>query len=185
MKNESQPESMGPSPVGSPQAFLVVAGLICVVAMLAGCGRPAPVEPDGGVAPGGHWVQLDLRGTRGGDNKSRSNSSAIGARVEIKTGGVFQQFVVGGASGPVAAAPLRIHAGLGENTQIDWLRILWPDAVLQAELELAADRVVEVTELARKTSSCPYLFSWDGSHYQFVADFVGVGGLGYLVAPGA
>ena len=92
--------------------------------------------------------------------------------------------MVGGASGPVGMAPLRVHAGLGDNPKIDWLRIVWPDAVLQAEIELAADRVATVTELSRKTSSCPYLFAWNGSRFEFVADFGGVGGLGYLSSPG-
>ena len=71
----------------------------------------------------------------------RSNNSAIGARVEIKTGSVFQQYVVGTSSGQVAVPPYRIHAGLGQYSKVDWLRIMWPDAVLQAELELPADQV--------------------------------------------
>ncbi len=133
---------------------------------------------------GGHWIALDLLGTRAQDKKSRSNNSAIGARVEIKTGTVFQQHVVGAGCGPTTMPPLRIHAGLGPHTKVDWLRIIWPDAVLQAELELAGDRVVTVTELPRKTSSCPYLFAWNGSRFRFVADFGGVGGLGYMVEPG-
>ena len=39
------------------------------------------------------------------DRKARSNNSAIGARVEVKTGMVFQQLVTGGSSGPVAMPP--------------------------------------------------------------------------------
>ena len=136
------------------------------------------------VTPGGHWIELDLRGTATKDKKTRSNNSAIGARVEIKTGTMSQQFLVGTTSGPVAMAPLRIHAGLGDHPKIDWLRILWPDAVLQAEVEVAGDRVALITELSRKTSSCPYLFAWNGSRFEFVGDFGGVGGLGYLVEPG-
>jgi hypothetical protein len=136
------------------------------------------------VTPGGHWIQLDLRGTETADKKTRSNNSAIGARVEIKTGAVIQQFTVGASTGAVTTAPLRIHAGLGANTKIDWLRILWPDAVLQAELELPVDRVTTITELQRKTSSCPYLFAWNGDRFEFVADFGGVGGLGYWLSPG-
>ncbi len=136
------------------------------------------------ITPGGHWIGLDLRGRIGRDKMTRSNNSAIGARVEVKTGNVFQQSVVGGVSGPVAALPLRVHAGLGDHPKVDWLRIVWPDAVLQAEIELAGDRVAPITELSRKTSSCPYLFAWDGSRFRFVSDFGGVGGLGYLVAPG-
>jgi hypothetical protein len=143
--------------------------------------KPYVVE---NVTPGGHWIEIDLRGTRGQDKKTRSNNSAIGARVEIKTGSVFQQYVVGTSSGQVAVPPYRIHAGLGEYSKVDWLRITWPDAVLQAELELPADQVMTIVELQRKVSSCPHLFAWDGSHFEFISDFGGMGGIGYLVAPG-
>lgn len=152
----------------------------CDILLAPGTGKPVLVV---NATPGGHWIALDLRGTSTPDNQSRSNASAVGARVEIKTGAVLQQFVVGGNSGAVAMPPLRVHAGLGENTQVDWLRILWPDAVLQAELELPADRVQTVTELQRKTSSCPYLFAWNGTRFEFVSDFGGVGGLGYWTGP--
>ncbi|MFC1792746.1 FG-GAP-like repeat-containing protein [Planctomycetota bacterium] len=163
----------------------------CVVADFTGNGncdillapigeKPFLVE---NVTPGGHWIEIDLRGTREQDKKTRSNNSAIGARVEIKTGSVFQQYVVGTSSGQVAVPPYRIHAGLGQYSKVDWLRIMWPDAVLQAELELPADQVITITELQRKTSSCPHLFVWDGSHFEFVSDFGGMGGMGYLVAP--
>jgi tetratricopeptide (TPR) repeat protein len=136
------------------------------------------------VTPGGHWIQLDLVGKRPQDSKARSNHSAIGARVEVKTGAVFQQFVVGSSSGPTAMAPLRIHAGLGGSPTVDWLRIIWPDAVLQGEVEMVADCTTVVEQVPRKASSCPYLFAWNGEQFEFVADFGGVGGLGYLVSPG-
>lgn len=136
------------------------------------------------VIPGGHWIQLDLVGKRPQDAKARSNHSAVGARVEVKTGAVFQQFVVGGSSGPVAMPPLRIHAGLGDSPTVDWLRIIWPDAVLQGEVEMVADCTTVVEQVPRKASSCPYLFAWNGEQFEFVADFGGVGGLGYLVSPG-
>jgi lipoprotein NlpI len=136
------------------------------------------------ITVGGNAIQIDLVGKRTQDIKSRSNNSAIGARVEVKTGPIFQQYVVGVPSGPVALAPYRIHAGLGPYAKVDWLRMLWPDAVLQAELELAANQVITIPELQRKISSCPHLFAWDGSHFAFISDFGGMGGLGYMVAPG-
>jgi len=164
----------------------------CVVADFTGDGKcdiflaPGGEEPMliANATPGGHWIELDLRGKRERGRKARSNSSAIGARVEIKTGTVFQQLMVGGSSGHSAMPPARVHLGLGDNPKVDWLRIVWPDAVVQAEIEVAADRVMEISEVQRKTSSCPYLFAWNGSRFEFVADFGGVGGLGYLVAPG-
>ena len=164
----------------------------CIVADFTGDGKCDIVLASMGTepmlianaTPGGHWMAIDLRGTRERDRKARSNSWGIGARVEVKTGTVFQQFVVGGSAGPVAMPPARVHVGLGDNPKVDWLRIVWPDAVVQAEVEVAADRVLKVKENQRKTSSCPYLFAWNGSRFEFIADFGGVGGLGYLVAPG-
>ncbi|MBN2270579.1 MAG: VCBS repeat-containing protein [Sedimentisphaerales bacterium] len=154
----------------------------CCDILLAPTGeRPFLIE---NATPNNRWIEIDLVGTRPQDKQSRSNNSGIGARVEIKTGAISQQYVVGTPSGPVAMPPYRIHAGLGRHRKIDWLRIMWPDAVLQAELELAADQVITITELQRKTSSCPHLFAWNGLHFEFISDFGGMGGLGYLVGPG-
>lgn len=164
----------------------------CVLADFRGKGRCDILLAPAGDAPmliqnvttGGHWIELDLVGARKQDNKARSDGSAIGARVEIRTGTVRQQYVVGGASGPAAMPPLRIHAGLGDHDKVEWLRVLWPDGVLQSEIDVPADRVTRLEELTRKVSSCPTLFAWDGGHFRFVSDFGGKGGLGYLVAPG-
>jgi len=153
----------------------------CDILLVAAGQSPLLIE---NVTPGGHWIQLDLVGKRPQDSKARSNHSGIGARVEVKTGAVFQQFVVGGSSGPAAMAPLRIHAGLGDSLSVDWLRIIWPDAVLQGEVEMVANCTTVVEQVPRKASSCPYLFVWNGEQFEFVADFGGVGGLGYLVSPG-
>lgn len=161
------------------------------------------------VTRGGHFVALDLLGTRlggagttpaaggagGGRNppsggtsqklSSRSANSAIGARVDVKAGTAVQQYVVGGSSGATAMPPLRIHAGLGAKSEIEWLRIFWPDAALQAEMQLAANRLFQVQEVNRKPGSCPHLFAWDGSRFALVSDFGGVGGLGFFLAPGS
>lgn len=150
--------------------------------LLAAVGQPPTLVSN--VTPGGHWLSLDLAGKRPTDKKARSPNSAIGARVEIKAGGLYQEFVVGGNCGAVACAPLRVHAGLGDHPKVDWLRIVWPDSVLQGEVEFAADRLASIGELNRKISSCPMLFVWDGHQFRFVADFGGVGGLGYLIKPG-
>ncbi|MHC4582969.1 MAG: CRTAC1 family protein [Planctomycetota bacterium] len=172
-------------------AITTEADASCVAADFTGDGRcDVFLAPTGekpflieNVTPGGHWIEIDLRGTRKQDKKSRSNNSAIGARVEVKAGTISQQYVIGSSSGPVATVPNRIHAGLGKYTKVDWLRIMWPDAVLQAELELPADQVVTIEELQRKVSSCPHLFAWDGSHFKLVSDFGGMGGIGYLTSP--
>lgn len=132
---------------------------------------------------GGHYIAIDLLGKQERDRSARSSVSPIGTRVEIRSGTVSEQFVVGVPSGPIALPPLRIHAGLGPNTQVQWLRIRWPDAMLQSELELAADQTMKIPETNRVSSTCPHLYAWDGSRFALVADFGGVGGLGYWIAP--
>jgi tetratricopeptide (TPR) repeat protein len=132
-----------------------------------------------GASQGGNWLALDLHGKRMQDQTSRSASSAIGARVELRSGNVFEQYVVGTPAGATAMPPLRVHAGLGVHSSVDWLRIQWPDSLLQAELEVGGNQVVAIPETSRRPTSCPHLFAWDGRHFAFVSDFGGVGGLGY------
>jgi hypothetical protein len=73
---------------------------------------------------------------------------------------------------------------LGGTEQADFLAIEWSDGVFQSELGLQAGRLHSVTETQRQLSSCPVLFAWDGQHYAFVSDLLGVGGLGYFLEPG-
>ena len=44
--------------------------------------------------------------------------------------------------------------------------------------------VVKVEELDRKPSSCPFLFTWNGTKFEFLTDFLGGGEMGYWEAPG-
>jgi Flp pilus assembly protein TadD len=137
------------------------------------------------VTRGGRWLAIDLEGKRTQDQTSLSSVSAIGARVELRAGTVMQQMVVGTPSGATAMPPLRIHAGLGDQTVVEWLRVLWPDSILQAELDVKGNQVLALPEVCRRTASCPHLFAWDGRQFAFISDFGGVGGLGYLTAPDA
>ena len=43
---------------------------------------------------------------------------------------------------------------------------------------------VAITELDRKPSSCPFLYTWNGARFEFVTDFMGAGEMGYWEAPG-
>ena len=55
---------------------------------------------------------------------------------------------------------------------------------MQCELNVAADQKLDLAENNRKTGSCPVLFTWNGERFVCLGDFLGGGGLGYLVAPG-
>lgn len=115
-----------------------------------------------------HSLTLSLKGLN--DNKS-----AIGAKVEVFAGALYQKFEI------TNAAPLTI--GLGKNTSADILRMLWPTGVLQDEAEVPA-KATQVTEIDRRGSSCPVLFAWDGARYRFVSDMIGAGVVGHWIAPG-
>src|SRR5262249_9502390 len=66
-------------------------------------------------------------------------------------------------------APL-VHFGLGEQSRINVMRIVWTNGTAQVELERPAGQAVEVEQ--RLTSSCPFLFTYDGQGMQFVTDFM-------------
>lgn len=109
---------------------------------------------------------------------------AVGLAVEVKTGRGLQSAIVTSSSGYLGSPPARLHFGAGANPRADYVRLEWPDATLQSELDVATDQQMRIAKVARKASSCPVLFSWSGERFEFVTDFLGVGGLGFFVAPG-
>jgi hypothetical protein len=119
-----------------------------------------------------HWLQL------------LTSPQALGALVEIKTGTRMQLARVSSSSGYLGGTAATLHFGLGEASEADYVRISWPDAVLQSEIEVAGDRVWRVQKVERKPSSCPLLFTWNGKRFEYVTDFLGVGGVGFFIAPG-
>ena len=114
-----------------------------------------------------------------------SNRSAAGAKVELRAGSLRQVLEISSSS--PAVAPADIVFGLGSRRAADVVRVLWPSGILQAEMVTAAQRTtsdLQITELDRKPSSCPYLFTWNGSRFEFVTDFMGGGEMGGWAGPG-
>jgi hypothetical protein len=91
------------------------------------------------VAPGRHWIQIDLEGRR-------SNRSAIGARVEVQWAGKKQVQEVVAASGFSAQNQHRLHYGLGGATTVDRVVIRWPSGATQTIERPRADMLHKVTE---------------------------------------
>ncbi len=111
-----------------------------------------------------------------------SNRSGIGAKLELRAGSLRQKSESYSTTPPIAPADLLF--GLGRRTAADAVRILWPSGILQTETDLGARSAFSFTELDRKPSSCPYLYTWNGSRFEFVSDFLGGGEMGYWLAPG-
>lgn len=133
----------------------------------------------------GRSVVLDLEGVIRNDVQAGwSNLEGRGALVEVKAGTLWQQFRAGNVQGNGGATGNRIVAGIGDAKQADFVRVLWPDAVQHAILDVPTGSPQPIVEEQRRPDSCPLLFSWDGEKWAFVTDFLGVGGIGFLVAPG-
>jgi tetratricopeptide (TPR) repeat protein len=124
-----------------------------------------------------HWLRLALKGLN--DNKS-----AIGTKVEVFAGGNRQKFEIAGSSGYLGQNSPYLTVGLGQATQADVVRMLWPTGVLQDEVEVASDREQKFMEIDRRGSSCPTLFVWDGERYKLVGDMLGAGVVGHWTGPG-
>jgi tetratricopeptide (TPR) repeat protein len=112
------------------------------------------------------------------------NKSAIGTKVEVFAGALYQKFEVQSSSGYLGQNAPQILVGLGNVKEADIVRLLWPTGVLQDEVQLAADRSHQVAENDRRGSSCPILFAWNGARYEFISDLIGPGIVGHWVAPG-
>lgn len=123
-------------------------------------------------------------GVRTRDKRTRSPASGYGVLVTARAGTREQALLCSGQSGGPNQSPRPLVFGLRGAPQADYTRLLWTDAVAQVETALPAGQAHAITETQRKISSCPILFTWNGSRFEFITDFAGVGGLGYYVGPG-
>ena len=114
-----------------------------------------------------------------------TNRSAIGAKIDMRAGSLRQRLETFSAT--PAPAPADIIFGLGDRTGADVVRVLWPSGILQAETAAAPTGTVSgdlrIEELDRKPSSCPFLYTWNGTRFEFITDFLGGGEMGYLEDP--
>ncbi|MCG6872322.1 MAG: FG-GAP-like repeat-containing protein [Gammaproteobacteria bacterium] len=137
---------------------------------------PAPGRPA--------YALLDFSGREDDAESMRSNASGIGTEVAVRRGRSWTlSHGFGLRSGPGQdLQPLAV--GLAGASQLDFVALQWSDGVFQTELGLAAGHRHRLSETQRQLSSCPVLFAWDGEGYRFVSDILGVGGIGFLLAPG-
>src|SRR5439155_18021732 len=87
----------------------------------------------------GHWLEMRLVGTR-------SNRSAIGARVCITAAGVTQCDEVRSAYSYASANDLRVHFGLGAARRADRITVRWPSKREERWTNIAADQILTLIE---------------------------------------
>lgn len=130
------------------------------------------------------FVALDFRGRLDPGQSMRSNASGIGTLVNARIGERWITRAAFPMESTLGQSLQPLAIGLGGAPGIDFVFLDWSDGVFQSELDLAAGGPHRIVETQRQISSCPLLFAWDGSGHRFVSDLLGVGGMGYLIAPG-
>ena len=102
---------------------------------------------------------------------SRVNMHGIGSVVECRTGTRYQKQIV---TGPY------VHLGLGDSETADAVRIIWTDGVPQNVLSPDLSKPVLAQQDLK--GSCPYLYTWNGSEFEFVTDLLWAAPLGLQTA---
>lgn len=93
-------------------------------------------------APHGHFLNIALTGTK-------SNRSAIGARVTLRAGQRTLVNEVMSGSSYYSQNAFALHFGLGDCARADKIKIRWPSGIIQDLPGAAADRTLHITEPSR------------------------------------
>ena len=132
-------------------------------------GQLRALQNDGGNQ--NNWIQVRLEGITAGNNKV--NRDGIGSKLEVKVGDLYQlQYVTEQV----------LHFGLGAFDAADVVRVVWTNGVPQNVVKpQARQRILEKQVLK---GSCPFLYVYDGEHYQFVTDLLWRAPLGLVTSMG-
>jgi len=87
----------------------------------------------------GHWLDIALRGTR-------SNRDGIGARIKVVTKAGKQYNHMTTSVGYASSSDGPVHFGLGAEKRTELVEIHWPSGSVQKLRNVAADRVLNLTE---------------------------------------
>ncbi|MBI1322264.1 cytochrome c biogenesis factor [bacterium] len=113
----------------------------------------------------------------------RTNPHGLGAKIALEGQGLFVPYEHTTPSAELGQSQTPVVLGTAGAQTVPLLRMRWPDGVMQSELNVPANQLLAMAENNRKTGSCPVLFTWNGERFVCLGDFLGGGGLGYLVAP--
>jgi hypothetical protein len=101
--------------------------------------RPALLRNDQPRDTRNHWIKLKLTGTK-------SNRSAIGARVRLEARGRAQFAEVRSGSSYISQNDQRLNFGLGRTAMVDQVEVRWPSGLVQTFAHLKADQTYLLME---------------------------------------
>ena len=97
---------------------------------------------------GNHWLKVRLEGTK-------SNRSAIGARVLVRYGGKVQAQELMSQSSYCSANDTRLHFGLGPATTAD-VEVRWPSGLVESFKSVAGNQLVTLREGVGQVKGRPF-----------------------------
>jgi hypothetical protein len=106
--------------------------------LLLNVGEPPSLLLNHGVA-GNHRVLFKLIGTK-------SNRAAIGARVTVRAGKLVQFNEVRGGASYLSQNDLRLHFGLGKESNLDSVEVQWPSGLVEKLQNVAPDNIYTLVE---------------------------------------
>jgi enediyne biosynthesis protein E4 len=89
-----------------------------------------------------HWLDIALRG-------AKSNRDGIGARIKLVTRSGAQYNHMTTSVGYASSSDGPVHFGLGLDSRAELIEIHWPSGIVQTLQDVAADRILKVTEPSR------------------------------------
>lgn len=99
--------------------------------------KPTLLRNDGGNQK--NWLMISARG-------KESNSFGIGARIRIETSSSIQAREINNASSYLSSNDVRLHVGLGSDSQVKRLTIIWPSGKKQVMINVPANQVLVLDE---------------------------------------
>jgi hypothetical protein len=106
--------------------------------VVANNGDPPTILHNSG-ANGNHFVNFRLQGTK-------SNRDALGARIRVKAGGMWQMREISAGGSYLSHSDLRANFGLAKNTVAELVEIVWPSGAKQTFRNVAVDAFYEAEE---------------------------------------
>ncbi len=115
-----------------------------------------------------NWLRVHLEGVR-------NPKLAPDAYVEVKAGTLYRRARYTGV-------PLLFS--LGAATDVDTVRITWPNGLIQNETRPKVNATYRYKEAQRLSGSCPIIWIWNGKDFEYVTDVLGVAPLGAAAGDG-
>jgi tetratricopeptide (TPR) repeat protein len=119
-------------------------------------------------------AQGPVRGTLLALQGYKSNARGIGTVLQVRSGLRYQRLYYRGTPELV---------GFG-GAPFETVALTWPNGVWQGAFDVPSGVSRVIAERPGQIGSCPFLYTWNGTTYEFISDVLGITPLGLPMAPG-